>query len=64
MKFNADKRKVIHGGEHNPNDTYKMMGSKLSVTMHERDLGDIVERSLKRATQHAAAGKKQTERQE
>ncbi|CAM4541138.1 unnamed protein product [Lepidochelys olivacea] len=36
MKFNADKCKVMHIGKHNPNSTYKMMGSKLAATTRER----------------------------
>ncbi|CAM4594941.1 unnamed protein product [Lepidochelys kempii] len=58
MKFNVDKCEVIHIGKHNPNYTYKMMGSKLAVTTQERDLGVIVDSSLKTSTQCAAAVKK------
>ncbi|CAM5136677.1 unnamed protein product [Natator depressus] len=47
MKFNIDKCKVMHIGKHHPNYTYKMMGSKLAVTTQERDLGVIVDSSLK-----------------
>ncbi|EMP36995.1 hypothetical protein UY3_05796, partial [Chelonia mydas] len=58
MKFSIDKCKVIHIGKHNLNCTYKMMGSELAVTIQERDLGVIVESSLKTSTQCAAAVKK------
>ncbi|CAM5165838.1 unnamed protein product [Natator depressus] len=58
MKFNVDKCKVMHIGKNNPNYTYKMMGSKLAVTTQERDLGVIVDSSLKTSTQSAAAVKK------
>ncbi|CAM4639967.1 unnamed protein product [Lepidochelys kempii] len=58
MKFNVDKCKVMHIGKHNPNYTYTMMGSKLAVTTQERDLGVIVNCSLKPSTQCAAAVKK------
>ncbi|CAM5167759.1 unnamed protein product [Natator depressus] len=58
MKFNVDKCKVMHIGKHNPNYTYTMMGSKLAVTTQERDLGVIVDSSLKSSTQCAAAVKK------
>ncbi|CAM4478002.1 unnamed protein product [Lepidochelys kempii] len=58
MKFNVDKCKVMHIGKHNPNYTYTMMGSKLAVTTQERDLGVIVDSSLKTSTQCAAAVKR------
>ncbi|CAM4640541.1 unnamed protein product [Lepidochelys kempii] len=58
MKFNVDKCKAMHIGKHNPNYTYKMIGSKLAVTLQERDLGIIVDSSLKTSTQCAAAVKK------
>ncbi|CAM4495757.1 unnamed protein product [Caretta caretta] len=55
MKFNVDKCKVMHIGKHNPNYTHKMMGSKLAFTTQERDLGVIVDSSLKTSTQCAEA---------
>ncbi|CAM4577882.1 unnamed protein product [Lepidochelys olivacea] len=58
MKFNVDKCKVMHIGKHNPNYTYKMMGSKLAVTTQKRDLGITVDSSLKTSTQCAAEVKK------
>ncbi|CAM5134922.1 unnamed protein product [Natator depressus] len=58
MKFNVDKFKVMHIGKRNPNYTYTVMGSKLAVTTQERDLGVIVDSSLKSSTQCAAAVKK------
>ncbi|CAM5152026.1 unnamed protein product [Natator depressus] len=58
MKFSVDKWKVMHIGKHNPNYTYKMMGSKLVVTTQKRDLGVIVDSSLKTSTQCAVAVKK------
>ncbi|CAM4589481.1 unnamed protein product [Caretta caretta] len=58
MKFNVDKCKVMHIGKHNPNYTYKMMGSKSAVTTQEREFGVIVDSSLKSSTQRAAAVKK------
>uniref|UniRef100_A0A674J903 Cytochrome P450 family 4 subfamily F member 22 n=1 Tax=Terrapene triunguis TaxID=2587831 RepID=A0A674J903_9SAUR len=57
MKFNANKCKVTHIGKHNPNYTYKWVGPKLAVTTQERDLGVIVDSSLKTCTQCAAAVK-------
>ncbi|CAM5077649.1 unnamed protein product [Natator depressus] len=58
MKFNVDKFKVTHIGKQNPNYIHKMMGSKSAVTTQERDLGVIVDSSLKTSTQCAAAIKK------
>ncbi|CAM4547301.1 unnamed protein product [Lepidochelys olivacea] len=58
MKFNVDKCKIMHIGKHDPNYTYKMMESKLVVTTQEKDLGVIVDSSLKISTQCAVAAKK------
>uniref|UniRef100_K7EZH3 Reverse transcriptase domain-containing protein n=1 Tax=Pelodiscus sinensis TaxID=13735 RepID=K7EZH3_PELSI len=58
MKFNVDKCKVMHIGKNNPNYTYSMMGANLATTNQERDLGVIVDSSLKTSTQSAAAVKK------
>ncbi|CAM5109632.1 unnamed protein product [Eretmochelys imbricata] len=58
MKFNVDKCKVMHIGKNNPNYTYNMMGANLPMTNQERDLGVIVDSSLKTSTQCAAAVKK------
>ncbi|CAM5097662.1 unnamed protein product [Natator depressus] len=58
MKFNADKCKVMHIGKNNPNYTYNMMGANVATTNQEKDLGVIVESSLKTSTQCAAAVKK------
>uniref|UniRef100_K7EYK2 Reverse transcriptase domain-containing protein n=2 Tax=Pelodiscus sinensis TaxID=13735 RepID=K7EYK2_PELSI len=58
MKYNVDKCKVMHIGKNNPNYTYSMMGANLATTNQERDLGVIVDSSLKTSTQSAAAVKK------
>ncbi|CAM4652894.1 unnamed protein product [Caretta caretta] len=58
IKFNVDKRKVMHIGKNNPNYTYNMMRANLATTNQERDLGVIVDSSLKTSTQCAAAVKK------
>ncbi|CAM4589232.1 unnamed protein product [Lepidochelys kempii] len=50
--------KVMHIGKTNPNYTYNMMGANLSTTNQEKDLGVIVDSSLKTSTQCAAAVKK------
>ncbi|CAM5080592.1 unnamed protein product [Natator depressus] len=57
MKF-SDKCKVMHIRKNNPNYTYKMMGSKLPVTIQERDLGVIVDSSLKISAQCALTVKR------
>ena len=54
----VDKCKVMHIGKNNPNYIYNMMGTNLATTTRERDLGDIVDSSLKTSTQCAAAVEK------
>ncbi|CAM5148917.1 unnamed protein product [Eretmochelys imbricata] len=58
MKFNVDKCKVMHIGKNNPNYTYNMMGPNLATTNQEKDLGVIVDSSLKTSTQRTAAVQK------
>uniref|UniRef100_A0A8C3HZR7 Reverse transcriptase domain-containing protein n=1 Tax=Chrysemys picta bellii TaxID=8478 RepID=A0A8C3HZR7_CHRPI len=58
MKFNVDTCKVMHSGKNNPNYTYNMMGANLTTTNQEKDLGVIVDSSLKTSTQCAEAVKK------
>ncbi|CAM5165119.1 unnamed protein product [Natator depressus] len=58
MKFNVDKCKVMHIGKNNLHYTYNMMGANLATTNQEKDLGVIVDSSLKTSTQCAAAVKK------
>ncbi|CAM5145823.1 unnamed protein product [Natator depressus] len=58
MKFNVDKCKVMHIGKNNPNYTYIMMGANLATTNQEKDLGVIMDSSLKTSMQCAAAVKK------
>uniref|UniRef100_A0A8C3P8K5 Gypsy retrotransposon integrase-like protein 1 n=1 Tax=Chrysemys picta bellii TaxID=8478 RepID=A0A8C3P8K5_CHRPI len=58
MKFNVDKCKVMHIGKNNPNYTHNMMGANLATTNQERDLGVIVDSSLKTFTQCAVAVRK------
>ncbi|CAM4413494.1 unnamed protein product, partial [Caretta caretta] len=58
MKFNVDKCKVMHIGKNNPNYTYNMTGANLATTNQERDLGVIVDSSLKTSMQYAVAVKK------
>ena len=58
MRFNVKKCKVMHIGAKNQNFTYRLMGSELSVTAQERDLGVLVDNSMKVSTQCAAAIRK------
>ena len=47
MKFNADKCKVLHIGNQNPQYEYRMSDTSLEAVREERDLGVIVEEKLK-----------------
>ncbi|CAM4607019.1 unnamed protein product [Lepidochelys olivacea] len=58
MKFNVDKCKVMHIGKNNPNYKYNMMGANLATTNQEKDLGIIMDSSVKTSTQCAEAVKK------
>ncbi|CAM5143004.1 unnamed protein product [Natator depressus] len=58
MKFNVDECKVMHTGKNDPHYTYNMMGANLATTNQERELGVIVDSSLKMSTQCTAAVKK------
>jgi hypothetical protein len=51
MEFNVKKCKVMHLGHNNMEQEYYMNGHKLEVTEEERDLGVIVSRNLKPASQ-------------
>ncbi|CAM4694163.1 unnamed protein product [Caretta caretta] len=58
MKFNVDKCQVTHTGKNNPNYTYNVMGANLATTNQEKDLGVIMDSSLKTSMQCAEAVKK------
>ena len=58
MLFNVDKCKVLHLGRSNIGRDYTMGGKKLLVTEEEKDLGVMIHKSLKSATQVAKAAKK------
>ena len=58
MCFNIRKCKVMHMGGGNQNFSYQLMGSGLSMTDQERDLGVLVDSSMKGPTQCVAAVKK------
>ncbi|XP_041483858.1 uncharacterized protein LOC121430607 [Lytechinus variegatus] len=58
MRFNIDKCGVMHFGSKNPNQVYSLNGSALKETVEEKDLGILVNKSLKVASQCAAAAKR------
>lgn len=51
LRFNPNKCKTMHLGQHNPENTYYMQGVALNKTSSERDLGIIVTNTLK-STEH------------
>ena len=58
MSFNTEKCKVMHVGHNNNKFTYYMQGQALGTTDSERDLGVIVESSLKPSAQCKKAAAK------
>lgn len=58
MVFNQAKCKVMHLGHNNPRYAYTMDGVTLSETEEERDLGVMIDSSLKPSTQCEIAAKK------
>ena len=58
MTFNADKCGVMHAGYHNQHHTYHLGSSDLKETTEEKDLGVLINKSLKTSSQCAAAAKK------
>ena len=58
MRYNADKCGVMHLGAQNPHHTYTMGSTQLTESTVEKDLGVLVHKSLKVASQCAAAAKK------
>jgi hypothetical protein len=57
MKFNVSKCKVMHMGRNNAKNDYVMAGSVLEKTREEKDLGVLVQDTLKPASQCAKAAK-------
>ena len=47
MEFNSQKCKVMHIGKHNRNFSYEMEGCWLEAVEEERDLGVVVDRTMK-----------------
>ena len=58
MLFNIDKCSVMHVGKHNENHRYQLSGKELTVTTEERDLGVIINSSLKPSRQCVESAKK------
>ena len=58
MIFNVDKCSVLHFGFNNPRHSYQMNGDIISTATQMRDLGIIVDETLKPSKQCVAAVKK------
>jgi hypothetical protein len=58
MIFNVDKCSVMHFGFNNPRHSYQMNGNIISASTQMRDLGVIVDETLKPSKQCVAAVKK------
>lgn len=56
MAFNVSKCKIMHIGRNNPEHEYYMNGERLAVTEEEKDIGVIVNKSLKPSNQCTKAG--------
>jgi len=55
MEFHVGKCKVMHVGRANPRHEYEMGGSKLGETEEEKDIGVVVDKSLRPGKQCAKA---------
>ena len=58
LLFNVSKCKIMHGGRQNAGHRYTMGGRELEVTRVEKDVGVLVEDTLKPTMQCAAAAAK------
>ena len=58
MQYNVAKCGVMHTGYYNPHHTYTMGDTQLKETEEEKDLGVLINKSLKTSSQCAAAAKK------
>lgn len=58
LLFNVSKCKIMHGGRQNAGHSYTMGGRELEVTRVEKDVGVMVEDTLKPSLQCAAAAAK------
>ena len=57
MAFNVKKCKVIHFGRKNPGHRYFMDGNEILEAEEEKDLGVLIENTMKPTKQCAAAAK-------
>ena len=55
LPFNKDKCKLMHVGSSNPGFSYQMEGASIAAVTNEKDLGIIIDNSLKFHEQTAAA---------
>jgi ribonuclease P/MRP protein subunit RPP40 len=61
MSFNVGKCKIMHVGRNNPGLAYSMNGTQVGTTDEERDIGVVISKSLKPASQcNIAAGRATT----
>ena len=58
MKFNVSKCKILHVGKNNPRYNFFMNGAQLSESEEEKDLGVLVNKSLKPTSQCSEAARK------
>jgi len=58
MSYEFHFCEMIHKRENNPHFAYRMMGSELAITIQKRDLGIIINSSVKMSAQSLAAVKK------
>ena len=58
LLFNRGKSNVMHFGKHNPKQVYTMGGQQLQASSQEKDLGVLVDESLKLSAQCSKAAAK------